>query len=490
MPEKEADGHCANLGRTDLYFLLRYLLERKDVEHQWLLDRCAEVQEQPNGYLDLWAREHYKSTIITFAKTIQDILNDPEITIGIFSINRPNAKKFLHQIREELSNNQKLKELYPDVLYENPYKDAPKWSLDEGIVVKRKGNPKEFTVEAHGLVDGMPTGRHFKIRLYDDVIDEKNVTNPEMIAKSTKMWELSLNLGSAQIAEQYGEKDIERYVGTRYHFNDPYAEIMRRKAAKLRVYPGTHNGKVDGKPVLWDEAFIAKKRRNMGPYIFGCQILQDPKADEVQGFKEEWLKYWPAGNTYDLNKYITCDPASSKKKDSDYTVFWVIGLGPDENYYIIDCVRDRLSLPERTKALFELHRYYQPVAVGYEQYGMQADIEHMEGEMDRVNYRFNIYPLGGKLAKLDRIRKLIPLFGAGRIYFPKSIYKENYEGKRQDLIKIFVDDEFLAFPVAAHDDMLDALARITDKGLPTTFPMAWEDDERGDEQLGAAATGY
>jgi hypothetical protein len=56
------------------------------------------VQAAPNGYLDLWGREHGKSSLITFGLTIQDILNDPEITVGIFSYSRPIAKAFLRQI--------------------------------------------------------------------------------------------------------------------------------------------------------------------------------------------------------------------------------------------------------------------------------------------------------------------------------------------------------------------------------------------------------
>jgi hypothetical protein len=47
-------------------------------------------------------------------------------------------------------------------------------------------------------------------------------------------------------------------------------------------------------------------------------MLQDPKADETQGFKEEWLKHAGA-NPFGLNVFIVIDPASAKKKDSDYT---------------------------------------------------------------------------------------------------------------------------------------------------------------------------
>jgi hypothetical protein len=56
-----------------------------DLNRDWYFARCREVQAAPNGYLDLWGREHGKSSLITFGLTIQDILNDPEITVGIFS---------------------------------------------------------------------------------------------------------------------------------------------------------------------------------------------------------------------------------------------------------------------------------------------------------------------------------------------------------------------------------------------------------------------
>jgi len=55
--------------RTDLYFLLRYALGREDIERQWLFDRCNEVNAAPDGHIDLWAREHFKSSVITFGKS-------------------------------------------------------------------------------------------------------------------------------------------------------------------------------------------------------------------------------------------------------------------------------------------------------------------------------------------------------------------------------------------------------------------------------------
>jgi phage terminase large subunit-like protein len=474
------------LCRTDLWFLLRYACRRIDLERDWLFERCREVQASPDGHLDLWSRDHYKSTFITFGKTIQDILashgQDPlpewgglEPTFGIFSHTRPIAKKFLRQIKMELEGNDTLKSWFPDVLYENPFRESPKWSEDDGITVKRRTNPKEATVEAWGLVDGQPTSVHFMVRIYDDVVTRESVTTPEQISKVTSAWELSQNLGT--------ENGRVRTIGTRYHYHDTYKVMMDRGVVTPRIYPATDTGEFDGTPVLWDRHFLQEKIRTMGPYTAACQLMQDPKADDTQGFKREWLVHFEKQDGGGMNVYLLVDPAGMKKKTSDRTAMVVIGLCGDKNYYLLDAIWDRLNLKERTTALFFLHRKWRPKRVGYEQYGMQADIEHIKSVQEEDNYRFQIIPLGGRLGNLDRIRRLIPLFAEQRFYLPYSLHKNLLDGSGVDLVERFITQEYEPFPVG-HADLFDIMSRILDDTLEAQWPQEWyphEDEQRYSE---------
>ena len=471
MPEKRLA--LRRLCRVDLFFLLRFGLGRKDVERQWLFDRCREVQQRPDSMLDLWSREHYKSTVITFAKSIQDVLSSHgdnplpewggrEVTLGIFSHTRPNAKGFLRQIKYEFEANEFLRDLFPDVLWENPHKQAPKWSEDDGIIVRRRGNPKEATIEAWGLVDGQPTGKHFFGLVYDDIVTRESVTTPDMIAKTTAALELSYNLGS--------DGGFRRWIGTRYHFADTYRTLMERGTVEPRIRLATDDGTLDGELALWSRDLLHQKRRDMGPYTFACQIMQNPKSDETQGFLVEWLRYYDNANPANMNIYLLVDAASGKRKHNDYTAMWVVGLGPDQNYYVLEMVRDRLNLTQRGRKLMELHRKWLPKEVRYERYGLMADIEHIKSVQEQETYRFDIAEVGGQSPKEDRIKRLVPLFEQGRVYMPRQQHYTDYEGTTHDLVNVFVEQEYKAFPVPIHDDMLDALARIAEPDLPLVWP--------------------
>lgn len=455
------------LCKTDIFFLLTEVCGRKDVDVDWIFDRCMDVQRDPDGFLDVWARFHYKSTIQTFAKTIQDILCNPNETIGILSFNRPIARGFLRQIKYEFESNEKLKLLFPEILWDKPKRDAQKWSEDEGIIVQRTSNPKEATLEAYGLTDGQPSSKHYSIRIYDDMVSPDSVATPDAIRKTTDAWEMSLNLATLDNPRQ-------RHCGTFYHYNDTYTQIIDRGSVKVRKFPATDDGTRDGNPVLVTRDRLAEIHRDMGPYTFATQMLLDPAKEAGESFRAEWLNYWEAKNLAKLNTYILCDPASEKKEGSDYTVFVVIGLGSDRNYYVIRILRDRLNMKERCSVLFKLHQEYKPREVGYEKYGMMSDLEYFKERMEYDNYRFNIRPVAGGMKKNDRIKRILPFAAEGRWYMPSFCPYTDYTGRTQDLTKVFLTDEWLPFPYGKHDDILDCMSRIVD--VSAVFPQTLDKD--------------
>ena len=349
------------LCRIDLYFLLRYALKREDMEREWIFQRCREVQETPNGMIDIWSREHYKSTIITFGKNIQDILashgKEPlpewkgrEVTIGIFSFNRPAAKKFLRQIKTEFEDNAELKVLFPDILFENPRKESPKWSEDDGLVVKRRSNPREATVEATGLVDGQPTGMHYVIRSYDDVVTLESARSVEMIKKTTQAWGLSLSLGS--------EGGHARYAGTFYADGDTYSEIIDRGGAIPRIHPATEDGSSSGKPVLFSQEYLDEKKF-AGIYDFSCQYLCDPIPDDDAYFSIDDFQWYDEKPRL-LRHYGASDCALTEG-DGDFTELGIAGVDTEDNIYLIDWYSGQVTMDVWIEKQLDLVRTHKPL---------------------------------------------------------------------------------------------------------------------------------
>jgi len=516
----------AQIAEIDRYFLMTWVLrlgaQIPRIYHEWIYGRVREVEACPDGCLDLWAREHCKSTTITFGGSIQEIIKSQgEITIGIFSHNAAHARdKFVVRLKREMENNPNLPRLWPDVFWANPKKEAPVWSRDGGLVVKRKGNPAEATISGWGLVDGQPTGSHFGLMIYDDVVTEKAVTSPEMILKTTEMWELS----TFMTQEQSGEKPPRVwYIGTRYNYADTYGVMLTRGVATPRVHPATQDGTPGGKPVFLTEAQWAKKRADISERTIACQMLQNPLAGEQQEFKPAWIRPYEV-RPETLNVYILVDPANSKKKASCRTAMAVVGVDHALNKYLLDGLCHKLDLNERWQALkFFRHKWLrsagvQTVRVGYERYGMQADIQHFETmmrfekcafEIEEVNWAYD-----SEQAKDDRIRRLIPDHQNWRFFYPigknkdgqieyeiqetslqrqmseqgkgylvaRPVKRKNEDGRIYNLVEYLVTNEYNFFPATTAKDFLDAMSRIYDMQISAPIKL-----DRGVELVPAFA---
>lgn len=508
----------------DRYYLLVKALRRHDALHPWIYARCREVEKEPDNCLDLWAREHYKSTIITFAGTIQEILRDPEVTVCIFSHTKGIARKFFRQIKLELESNDVLKRAFPDILWGNPEKEAPRWAEETGLVVRRKGNPKESTLEAWGLVDGQPTSAHYKLRVYDDVVAPESVTTPDQVSKTTAAWELSDNLGMVG-----GRK---WHVGTRYSFADTYQSILERKALRARIRPATEDGSPTGKPVLLTPPQWEEKKVIQGPATIACQMLQNPLAGQQAMFNALDIMRWEV-RPATLNVYVLVDPARSMKKGSANTAMAVMGVDAGRNKYLLDGFNHRMDLKKRWENVRELRRKWiqqpgvQGVYVGYEAYGAQADLDYFQEQMVIENNSFPIeelkWPRDSEPSKDDRVQRLGPDFRAHKFYLPalilqqgkacfwqlkagnagglelhynemtqptalmarvvkegspfrvaKPIRQVDSEGNLYDLSRHFIEQQML-YPFSPLKDLMDAASRIYD--LNPVPPMLIEDKD-------------
>lgn len=312
-------------------------------------------------------------------------------------------------------------------------------------------------------VGGSVTGRRADLAIIDDPVKSREDADSATVREKQWSWwrddlmtRLKPGAAIVLIMTRWHEDDLAGRM-----LEDLKSTSQRVKIIKLAMEAGEDDplGRAPGE-LLWPEWFTpqmveAAKRE---PRTWTALYQQEPRPIGGGELQISWMSYWqrqPATGA----RVVLVDPSSGKTKTrGDYTSMWVVGVGQDGNDYVIDGVRDRLNLTERTEALFELVRRYRPVAVGYESYGLQADIEHIRVEQERQQYRFRIIELGGGTKKEDRIRRLIPGFQQARTWMPRSLIKRMSDGSQADIMDAF-RAEYVSFPVGAHDDALDCLAR-------------------------------
>lgn len=427
--------------------------------------------------LDLWARDHYKSTVITFAKTIQDILashgDDPlpkyegrECTFGLFSHTRPIAKSFLRQIKAESETNEQLKEWFPDVLWGNPKGEAPKWSEDDGLIFKRKSNPKEATVEAWGLVDGMPTGKHFTDLVYDDVVTLASVTTSDQIKKTTTALTMSYNLGT-----QGGRR---RMIGTRYDGGDTYQTVMDRGSFAPRLHPATHDGTAEGKPVFLSAKAWADKKRDTDSYTLSCQQLQTPQRSDGGIIKPVYWREWHLDKAPHCQYILqSWDTAFEVGQENDYSARTTWGVFEHETefgmracLFLLERWKDKVEFPELRRLAKESYIEWQPDKVLIEK---KASGQSLIQELRRAKVPVTAWNPDKYGSKLLRTHAASVVFEQGCVFYPKG------KGWAQEVIT-----HCAAFPKGGDDDLHDTVIQAA-IWLRRTYHLELMDEDEEEE---------
>lgn len=472
---------------NDLWFVVFFVVKpfvdaagMAKANHPFVIQACREVEEGPEDFtLDIWARFHFKSSIITVAETIQYQLKNPDHATGIFSHKAPIAKDFLFTIKSIFENERILPACFPDVAWAEPKKSAPQWSLDEGIILKRDTNRKEASVSAHGLVEGMPTALHFERRIYDDITTNDIIQSFDIIEKVKHAFDVSMNLKTLVGSHH-------RVTGTYYSHVDPLLHVRDKKDLEgnskylLRFKPATEDGTATGKPVLMDsKAFDELK----GDSSFNCQQLLDPTPSADQRLNPDFLqKIEPGSIPRDVYKFMLIDQAgdadSNKGRNTDPWAMAVFGVEPysDEIGQSKIFIQDLwVEVCGESEAIERAVRMYVDAgilcSIGVEKVGqttthlhiasaLQARGRHVEFSDDRWSSGILLRPSGRNKKKFIESALAWPLNNS------KWFYSSEIPAKYIDrLLK-----EMSTFPLW-HDDTLNAMAYLYDVLQNYNFPL-------------------
>lgn len=286
--KKELYATIRKLGRSDLYFLCKYILGMKDLETKTSIHYglCDFLEDRTLGErrIVLMSRKTFKTSIAIGLAT-QWIINDKNIEVGVGSDDMKRAVERTIMLKNTLEYCEPLRYFYPDILYKDPSTESDKWTESTFNVRREKyvAGLRQNTVTAFGI-DPLPTGAHFSKVIMDDVENEANVNTDEMVE----------NLNTRVRAFLPVLKKGAEYVqfGTIYHPDGPNLRYSKMWPT-YRVPIVDRHGEPTF-PSMYDLAWIEKEKRDVdNEWIWQGQYLLKafPRTDKFfYPFRQQVLK--------------------------------------------------------------------------------------------------------------------------------------------------------------------------------------------------------
>jgi hypothetical protein len=445
--------------KSDLMYLCRVYLGYEDLDDNLhgggIRELKKAIADGHKNILILWPRSHLKTSLFSIGRTIQGILINPNCRKAIISYAYSKAMEILAEIKSHLQN-PKLVALFPEILWENPKRDAPFWREDRVTVIRSRVT-SGFTVKVNGIGGGY-TGEHNDEMVFDDPHDIENTQNIELILKVIERFK-----NCKSVLDPDGLRIV---VGTIWANEDLYHwcqehgfYVIRRTATENTEGRECDVDDSDAHPVFPEKFTVDILRQiksEQGRSFYAKQYNLVPVSEEDIKFPEEMLARLVYEKDPEYKRiYILIDPALSRKERSDETAMEFVGQPKDEKLplHVIKSVGLRKKTQGVINAIFTEYENYTKICpdvyVGVEQAALQYIlIEWLTKEMRERKVYFEPHELKhGSRPKPERISRLEPMFASGGIVLHKT--------RCEDLRRQLID-----YGATLHDDHVDALAYL------------------------------
>jgi len=416
-------------------------------------------------------RGHSKSTSVTIAYTLAEVLFRSSKFVVIVSDSEAQACMFLGQIKFYLTENEDIIRLFKIKKNEKGVVEFVKETESDIIVETEDGH--KFRIIAKGSEQKLRgllwNGSRPDLMVLDDMESDEQVMNKDRREKFRKWF-------YGALMPALSEKGKIRYVGTVLHQDSMLENLMPKQNGpytvfeELRTFASKYAGlwrsikykahNEDFSQVLWPDRWSAKALQDMRadyvqrglPEQYSQEYLNIPVDESTAYYKRNDLVPETAEDRkLRVNYYIAGDFAISERDRADYTVFIVGGMDENGILHIRNIIRDRIDGAEIVETMMALQRTYNPVAFGIEETQITKALgPYLNRAMIERNTYINLVPMKPhKTDKITRAQSIRARMRAGGVKVDKT--GEWYQT---------FEDELLSFPRARHDDQVDALSYL------------------------------
>ena len=389
-------------------------------------------------------RSFAKSTVFSKIYPLFEILHGTAKRIFIVSATGSLAEHWLAQIRTELESNPRILAHFGDVR-------TDKWTQSHIIAKRQDGHRCELVAKGAG----------YQIRGYrPDVVVIDDIETDEGVRSSDQREKLLSWFNTALINTLEKESRLIM-IGTLIHPLALLADVMEREGWTTRKYQAITP---DGKslwPEKWPIAALREREREIGTRAFNSEYQNDPIISENPIIVKEWFKpYDPDAAVFTKNEkgglytVLACDPAISKKEDSDYTAIVALSIDYEREPKIYvrrgGVVRGHWPINKQVSEIVRLYDKFQAKKVIVEVVAYQEALaDELSRWCDENHRHIQLKPIRPDRDKERRAHAVAPMVERGQVYFDFD----------DDMHKKLMT-ELMIFPTGDHDDMVDAFVYV------------------------------